>query len=183
MAWVTKLPDTSSNILEPVVSQNSYQASNSVAGMTISSLPKVLRIPKLSVVAKVESVGLDQQGKMDVPKEVADVGWYKLGFKPGEHGSAVMDGYLDTKTGAPAIFYNISQLLLEDEIIVEDEEGKEFKFRVIKKASYPYNGFPLQEVFASNGKARLNLITCVGEWDKSSQNYSQRMVVYSELVE
>lgn len=40
------------------------------------------------------------------------------------------------------------------------------------------------EVFGlSDGKSRLNLITCEGTWDEESQNYSKRLVVFAEKVE
>jgi sortase A len=47
---------------------------------------------------------------------------------------------------------------------------------------YPYNQFPLTEVFGDAEIPRLNLITCNGVWDKNSKNYSDRLVVYSKLA-
>src|SRR5258706_4423241 len=72
--------------------------------------PVRISIPKLQLTAAVEAVDTDTQGRMDVPKHVQDVGWYAMGTKPGEKGSAVIDGHLDTVTGAPAVFYFVSKL-------------------------------------------------------------------------
>lgn len=145
------------------------------------NIPTTLTIPKIGVSAQVESVGLDAQGKMDIPRNYVDVAWYDLGQKPGEKGSAVIDGHLDTPTGAPGVFSNISRLTAGDTIVVTDSNGKQYMFSVVDTESYPYNAFPLQKVFATNDQPRLNLITCQGKWDAASHNYSNRVVVYAVL--
>ncbi len=68
------------------------------------SFPKILSIPKLEVNAEIETVGLDNKGAMDVPKNAMNVAWYNLGPKPGEKGNAVMAGHLDTITLARLYF-------------------------------------------------------------------------------
>lgn len=145
--------------------------------------PAFFVIPKLGVNTTIEPVGTDQEGKMDVPKDDWNVGWYSLGIKPGEKGSAVMAGHLDTATGAPAVFYNLSRLTLGDEVSVVSQEGKNLVFTVIKIQNYPYDQVPMQEVFELNDKPRLNLITCTGVWNTGSRNYSNRLVVYTEIKE
>src|SRR5437868_6418329 len=77
--------------------------------------PKRLIITKIGVNAPVELVGLDKQGRMDVPKDANDAGWYDLGVKPGQKGNAVMDGHLDKVNGAPAIFWNLKKLAPGDQ--------------------------------------------------------------------
>lgn len=144
--------------------------------------PTTFSIPSLNIEdAPVESVGLDKDNKMDIPKKDEDVGWYNLGPKPGEKGNAVIAGHLDTKTGAPAVFYELNKLKPGDELSVKAKDGKEYKYAVTDVKSYELDKFPLQEVFGSGGKARLNLITCEGTYNRSSKLYSHRLVVYSEL--
>lgn len=147
----------------------------------VAAIPQNLFIPKLNVNAFVEQVGQDAGGKMDVPKEVMNTGWYQLGFKPGESGNAVMAGHLDTVTGAPAVFYNLGQLQIGDQVIVTDINGKNLNFEVVRIQSYPFNQVPLEEVFGPSDKPKLNLITCTGVWNVGSRNYSNRLVVYTEL--
>lgn len=159
------------------------QSPQSTTQTNTAITPASLSIPKLGVNADVESVGMNARGEMDTPKNVNNVAWYSLGYKPGDKGSAVFAGHLDTASGAPSVFYNISQLKTGDTITVSDSSGKQYTYKVTETRQYPYNKFPLQEVFGSADKARLNLITCGGAWDENSQNYSQRTVVYSELVE
>lgn len=143
--------------------------------------PRAIVIPKIGVEAVVEQVGEDSSGKMDVPQEADNVGWYSLGYKPGEKGSAVLDGHLDTATGAPAVFYDIDKLEVGDQVIVTDEAGKDLTFEVISAQTYPFDQVPLGEVFGSSDKPKLNLITCTGVWNTGSRNYSNRLVVYTKL--
>ena len=149
--------------------------------LAVPGNPKILRIPKIKVDANIESVGLDKEKAMDVPKDSDNAGWFNLGVKPGEKGNGVLDGHLDKASGAPAVFWNVANLVSGDKIIVTDEKGTDRTFSVIKIAQYPYDNFPLQEVFGSSDKAMLNLISCNGTWNSLTHNYSKRTVVYSQL--
>ena len=146
------------------------------------NFPSTFSIPKLGIEnVIVESVGLDKEGKMDIPKDADNVAWYNLGARPGERGNAVMAGHLDKKDGSPAVFYEVSKLKPGDEISTTDKDGVKQTFIVKEVKTYELAQFPLEEVFGAGDKARLNLITCEGTYDKSSQLYSHRLVVYSEL--
>jgi sortase A len=146
------------------------------------STPVLLQIPKLNIEADIESVGLDREGKMDVPKKAQNAAWYNLGVKPGEKGNAVMAGHLDTITGAPAVFYKLGSLNAGDEIKVKDDNGNVLIYKVIEKKTYSNEDFPLEEVFGVSDRYRLNLITCSGQFNSSANSYSHRTVVYSELI-
>lgn len=148
----------------------------------IVSKPRNLSIPAISINAFVEEVGLDEKKRMDVPKDVANVGWYNLGSRPGQVGNAVIAGHLDDKNGQPAVFFELPKITVGDEIKVTDENNQEFKFKVTDKETYDFDKVPLQEIFGSSEKTRLNLITCGGYFDNAAKNYSKRVVVYSELI-
>ena len=149
---------------------------------TVAGIPVRVQIPRIGMNAAVEQVGLEADGTMSVPKSWWTVGWYKLGYKIGEAGSAVLSGHYDTNTGAPAVFFRVGSLSPGDTITVTTSNGSVFKYRVIRKESYPWNQMPLQTIFNSSGKAWLNLITCSGTWDRATQNYSHRTVVYAEIT-
>jgi sortase A len=145
--------------------------------------PITLKVPTIKVNASIESVGLDVQGRMDVPKNANNVAWYNLGVKPGEIGNAVMAGHLDKANGTPAVFWNLNALQIGDVIQVVDQSGKSITFKVTDKKTFDNDTFPIKEVFGEFSKARLNLITCQGVWNKDTRNYSQRTVVFSEIVQ
>jgi LPXTG-site transpeptidase (sortase) family protein len=162
--------------------QSGVSQTNPQLNQQSPALPKTFLIPKLGINVPVEHVGMDSKGAMDVPKDADNVAWYKLGYKVGDNGSAVIAGHFDKEDGSPAVFYNLTSLASGDEIIVRDDAGKEYKYKVTKKQTFNFDEVPLNEVFASTDKARLNLITCDGVFDKNAKNYSKRTVIYSELL-
>ena len=147
----------------------------------IVELPKRLEIASIGVDAFIEEVGLDSEDRMDVPKLAANTAWYNLGTRPGELGNSVIDGHLDKITGEPAVFYRLSQVKVGDEIITTDESASTYKFIVSGVEIYQYDQVPLVDIFGPTTKNRLILITCRGSFDETTNNYSQRVVVYSEL--
>jgi sortase A len=175
------------NLGTNIVGKNTLTATNISTAIKQNEIqfgiPIRLNIPKLGVTANVEAVALDIKNNMDVPQKVEDVGWYKLGIKPGEKGNAVIDGHYDDVTGAPVVFYNLISLQVGDPIETVDNNGKKLTFIVQKKANYAYNQFPLLEVFGQSNGKNLNLITCSGTWDKNNKTYADRLVIYSTLKE
>ena len=143
--------------------------------------PERLVIPKLKLDVPIESVGLDPDGRMAVPQNPSDAGWYQWGPKPGEPGQAVIDGHLDTATSA-AIFWHLNTLKPGDIIQVIDSGHVTKTFQVERLKTFKDATFPINEVFGSTNDSRLNLITCGGTWDIGTKNYSDRLVVFATLA-
>ncbi len=155
-----------------------------IATQTVKpGVPQTLIIPTLNVKVLVEEVGLDREKRMAVPSNFVNTGWYKYGPRPGDIGNSVIDGHFDTPTGAPSVFWDLKNMQKGDQIKVLDSKGKEYVFEVVKTSSFPDKGFPIDIVFGKTDKKMLNLITCSGTWDKASGSYSERVVVFSELIQ
>jgi len=156
---------------------NKFQTGSSeiekIADQKRIGIPQTLIISKINISTNVELVGEDSQGRMDVPKDVNNVGWYTYGFKPGENGNSVISGHLDSEIG-PAVFYNLGLLNIGDEIEIMDEDNKIYRFKVANKATYDFDKVPLNEIFGNSDKPKLNLITCDGVFDRNTRNYSKR---------
>lgn len=142
--------------------------------------PTQLTIPKLGIDAPVEFLSVDKTGAMEEPKGTDSVGWFAPGTVPGEEGSAVIAGHLDSLTG-PAIFYELNNLSIGDRIIVTNKKGEKLVFVVKDKQTYKDSEFPLQTVFSKRGGRYLNLITCAGSFDRTIKRYSDRVVIFTEL--
>ncbi|MGM0751982.1 MAG: class F sortase [Bacillota bacterium] len=143
-------------------------------------VPTTIEIPAIDLSAPIEAVGLKENGEMAVTESFEKTGWYEGGYKPGEPGNAVIGGHVDSRNG-PAIFYNLNKLSKGDEIIVKNKEGEDRTFVVMDMKEYPWDDAPLQSIFGYSHASTLNLITCTGDFDRSSRNYSKRLVVYTEL--
>lgn len=142
--------------------------------------PTRLVIPRLNVDVSIESKGNDAEGRMEVPSWES-VAWFNQGPKPGELGSSVIAGHYDTNTGAPATFYTLSSLQPGDLLYVADETNAVRAFKVVDIRNYSYDLFPVNEVFDDPSGHKMNLITCSGTWNATISNYSDRLVVYTEL--
>ena len=142
--------------------------------------PTRLRIPRLNVDAKIEHVSLTSSWAMEAPKIPADAGWFSMGPRPGETGSAVIAGHYGWKDGIPAAFDNLHALVKGDEIFVERKDGTTVTFIVREVLLYGEKDDASAIFGSSDGKAHLNLITCEGIWNKVSKSYSDRRVVFAD---
>ena len=145
-------------------------------------LPDTLRIPSLEITAAVQHVGVTANGTMANPTNFTDVGWYKFGPAPGKRGSAVMAGHVDNGLALDGVFKHLGDLKKGDDIYVVNAGGKRLHFVVEDVVSYPYKDVPLETLFKRADKARLNLVTCEGNWVKKEKTYDQRLVVYTTLA-
>jgi sortase A len=144
--------------------------------------PLQVTIPKLKLAVPLTPVGLTATGEMDVPQNSNYAGWYQLGTLPGEIGSAVLDGHNRVLGRSKGVFGDIYKLAAGDDIYVQDGSAVEQHFVVTRSVKYSATNAPLTEIFGAADKAHLNLITCAGRWDASNKRYSQRLVVYTDLV-
>jgi len=144
--------------------------------------PSYLTIPTLGVQAKVEHVGVDKDGNMAIPSDPNNAAWFQPGTVPGNAGNAVIDGHLDWYGIPQGIFYYLSNLKSGDRLYVRDSNGIDRAFVVTQQLVCIYNKCPLQDIFGQTGQTRLNLITCAGVFNTSSQNYNKRLVVYSQMA-
>ena len=138
-----------------------------------------LKIPSIKVDAPVEYVGLTSDGAMDVPKDAVNVGWFNLGRRPGENGSAVIAGHFGTINNVPQVFNNLHKLRKDDKIYIEDDKGVNIIFVVREIQRYGKDDDSSGIFGSSDGKAHLNLITCAGVWNKAEKTFSERLVVFT----
>lgn len=147
--------------------------------------PVRLLIPIVGINAPIEDVGVTPDNDLAVPvrNPWMDVGWYGSGPRPGERGSAVIDGHLDRPGGSPAVFWHLQDLHMGNEVMVIDASGKTLRFHVTGTAFYSPQEAPIQEIFGNESGAYLNLITCAGDWIPSQHQTSLRLVVYTEQID
>ncbi len=145
-----------------------------------SGSPVRLKIPSINVDAAIEYVGLTSKRAMEVPINSVDVGWYKLGPRPGEKGSAVIDGHFDGENGEASVFTNLYKLKQGDKLYIEDNKGITFTFVVQESRTYD-SGYS-SDVFSRSDGTHLNLITCDGVWDGIKKSYSKRLVVFADII-
>ncbi|KGX89642.1 hypothetical protein N781_07720 [Pontibacillus halophilus JSM 076056 = DSM 19796] len=144
--------------------------------------PVKLSIPKISVEAEVNAVGILDNGQMGVPEQTEDIGWFEPGVKPGQTGNAVVAGHVDSIEG-PAVFFDLEKLARGDELTIEGKDGQTLTYVVKRLQRYVTAEAPIEEIFGETEKKRLNLITCTGTFNHDLGSHEERLVVYTELLE
>lgn len=146
--------------------------------------PIRLLIPSIQVNATIEALSILPSGELAAPVQSPweNVGWYDAGPRPGERGSAVIDGHLDRPGGYPAVFWNLRFLHAGDKVMVSTSTGKTLNFSVLRIAYYTPQAAPIQEIFGDTSGTYLNLITCAGDWIPSQHQTTLRLVVYTSLL-
>jgi sortase (surface protein transpeptidase) len=142
------------------------------------SLPVRLTIPAIDVSTSLGRLALQPDQTVEVPSDPDQAGWYELGTRPGALGSAVILGHVDSTSG-PAVFYRLSELRRGDRLSVGRLDGSIVHFKVTSVVTYANSLFPAQRVYATQGRKRLNLVTCGGDYDESNGGYQSNVVVYT----
>ncbi|MEI7838280.1 MAG: class F sortase [bacterium] len=147
------------------------------------NMPRYLIIPSLNVFARVRSVGVDKTGAIGTPTNVFDTAWYNQSSLPGQSGAALIDGHVSSwKTNG--VFYGIKNIKPGELVKVQRGDGKVFTFSVVKNQVYPYDSVDMTALLAPivPGVPGLNLITCTGKVIHGTNEFNQRMVVFTKLI-
>jgi hypothetical protein len=148
---------------------------------TARSVPTMLRVPAIGLAVSLSTLGLNPDGSVQVPSNITQPGWFRLGPTPGQVGSAVILGHVDNYTG-PGVFFQLRTLAAGDQIYVTLTDGDTAQFAVNSVAMYSKPQFPAQRVYASHGSSALQLVTCGGVFDHGTGSYLSNIVVFSSLV-
>jgi Sortase domain/Excalibur calcium-binding domain len=145
------------------------------------SEPVRVLIPALDVKTRLIELGLRPDGTMEVPASGDLAGWYAGAPTPGELGPAVITAHVSWK-GKPGVFADLTKLVLGDQVGVRRADGTMALFEVLRVAQYAKSRLPTEEVYGDIQHAGLRLITCGGDVDPETGDYSDNLVVYAGLV-
>ena len=159
-----------------------------VGGASVPAVPQVARsqptaigIPAIGLLVSLSELGLNPDGTVEVPTDVAQPGWFHLGPSPGQAGSAVILGHVDSYLG-PGVFFKLPQLIAGDKVDVSLADGVTAHFVVDTVVMYAKAQFPTSLVYAPHGYSALQLVTCGGTFDPETGHYLSNVVVYTSLV-
>ncbi|MFH9616233.1 class F sortase [Streptomyces pratensis] len=147
------------------------------------SEPERISIKSIAVDAPFTPLSIGPSGQLDAPpaNDANLAGWFKDGATPGERGTSVVAGHVDTKTG-PAVFLLLSTLKDGSTVDITREDGVVATFEVDSVETFSKADFPSDRVYADNGTAQLRLITCGGVYDKKKKDYEDNVVVFAHLA-
>lgn len=141
--------------------------------------PLHLTIPTIGVSTPLVLLGLNEDRTVEVPTEWGRAGWFRLGPVPGQRGSSVILGHVDSADG-PAVFADLSTMRSPDRVDVVLSNDTIVSFEVTDVETYANADFPAERVYAGTTRAReLNLVTCGGEYDQERGGYQSNVVVFT----
>ena len=126
-----------------------------------------MTLPSIGVTSPLEHLARQADGSIAAPVDFDRAGWFDAGPQPGQPGPAVIAGHVDSTTG-PAVFYRLRDLQPGDPVEVRREDGSVVTFRVTRIEQHPKDEFPSEAVYGPVPDAELRLITCGGDFNRST---------------
>jgi LPXTG-site transpeptidase (sortase) family protein len=159
------------------------KASLSAATTTRKQMPDPARIsiPAIGVHARVIRLGLNPDRTIEVPTNLADTGWFEPGPEPGEQGSAVIVGHLESLAG-PGVFARLRELRVGQTITIRLQDGSTVRYVADSMIRVPKNHFPTDRVYAQTKQPTLRLITCAGKMNTANGYHPDNYIVFASLA-
>lgn len=151
--------------------------------------PYNLVIEKIGVDAPVSAYGLDEQAVPQIPTgddAATAVAWYKFTAKPGVGSNAVFAGHV-TWFGE-AVFYNLPNITLGDEIKLRGQDGTELVYDVSNVFRVLATDPDARLLMSATSQDILTILTCDGIFTPDPNNhvtggdYDHRLVIRANLV-
>jgi sortase (surface protein transpeptidase) len=153
----------------------------SVRGYRATPVPVRVEIPRIGVASSLDRLGRAPNGTVEEPARWEVAGWYAPGTRPGDPGSAVILGHVDSKRG-PAVFYRLRELRRGDQIKIARADGSSVRFIVQRTEQYPKDRFPTDAVYYPTLTPALRLVTCGGDFDATAGHYRSNVIVFATLA-
>ncbi|MFF0286902.1 class F sortase [Streptomyces sp. NPDC005262] len=145
------------------------------------SLASRVVIPAIRVDAPLVDVHLEPDGSLGAPppEEPQLAGWYRDGVSPGQLGTSVLVGHVDTMAG-PAVFHGLGSLRRGNRIEVTRHDDGVAVFEVYGVEVLSTADFPGDRVYRGTGRPELRLITHGG--CTTADGHDAAAVVFARLV-
>jgi hypothetical protein len=143
--------------------------------------PVQVAVPAVGIDLPVRPVGVADDGQMALPDDPAVAGWYRFGPGPGERGSVVLAGHLDSVRFGVGPLVRLREVEVGQRIEVTVDRRRGAAARTLTYVVQRVDRFDRQALpaalFARTGPERLRLVTCGGAFDPDAGGYEQNLVV------
>ena len=141
-------------------------------------VPIRLAIPSVDIDMPIVPTGVRDDGQLELPKDPAQVGWYRFGPEPGaDRGSAVLAGHVDTRRFGVGPLARLAAIQPGARISVTVAEGERIRYKVLSVERIRKAALPTDRLFAPNVEHRLVLVTCGGRYLSEAGGYEDNIVV------
>lgn len=141
-----------------------------------TAAPLRVRVPAIGLDADVRPVGVGGDRQMRLPDDPRVLGWYRFGPSPGDDGSVVLAGHVDSRRFGVGPLVALQTVEVGTEVQVVTGPGRVRTYRVDSIERFDQQALPAA-VFARTGPERLRLVTCTGPYLPEAGGYQQNLVV------
>ncbi|WAC66480.1 sortase [Agrococcus sp. SL85] len=149
-----------------------------------ASRPTQVSIERVGLDTPLIETGMRADGSLEVPpgEEGSPASWYDGSPTPGERGTSVLLGHVDSLTDESGAFFELHDAQPGDVIDVLREDGTTASFEIYRVDTFEKDDFPTREVYFPASGAELRLITCddLGQGDGTFPN---NFIAFASLVE
>lgn len=154
--------------------------------------PTSVQIPAIGVSSNLIPLGIQGQNGVPVTSKAGEVqvpdldmpqqvGYYSLGYLPGQVGSAVLLAHVDGN-GMLGAGHDFGKLRAGDTITVDRADGSKLTFTVTKVEVLRKMDISDKALFGPESDAELKLVSCAGKFDHATGQYLDNIVVFSTLT-
>lgn len=152
----------------------------SLGSLTVSEEPAPARlvIPALDIDARIDDVGVQEDGAMVIPAAPTSVGWYRFGSAPGDaYGNTVIAGHVATREDGPGALAPLKGAKPGMRVTVTTADGRDHDYEVAGREAIVKKALPVDEIFARDGRPLLVLITCGGRYLPELRSHRDNIIV------
>lgn len=160
----------------PAATVEAHDASLGAASTGRPPPPSRVQVPSIGLDATVRPVGVAEDRQMQLPDDPRVLGWYRFGAAPGERGSVVLAGHVDSRTYGVGPLVALQTVTAGARVELASGAGSGRTYRVDSIERFDQQALPAT-VFARTGPERLRIITCTGPYLPEQGGYQQNLVV------
>jgi sortase (surface protein transpeptidase) len=140
--------------------------------------PQSVQVPSVGITMPVRATGVASDGQMELPADPRVLGWYRFGALPGDtRGSAVLAGHVDARDFGTGPLARLASVQPGAVVVVTAADGTPLRYRVSSVERITKAALPLDQLFAPDGRHRLALVTCGGQFLPDAGGYEDNIVV------
>ncbi len=142
-----------------------------------------LVIPAIEIDQATVPGKLDAENAMLAPDKAFDIAYYDFSARPGQ-GNAVFAGHLDYIHIGAAALWRLRDIRPGDEVQLQLADGMQLRYRVTtNKLLDPTATKDWNTVLGQTGAPdEVTVVTCDGDFDSSTHEYSERRVVQAVRI-
>lgn len=146
--------------------------------------PRQITIDSIGLSVPVLATGVQGDGQMEIPDNVAEMGWYEFGAAPGDDvGSAVIAGHVDSFEFGVGPLARLPEVAVGDRVVVEGPGPEPHVYEVTEATRYLKADLPTDVIFAPDVPHQLVVITCGGRYVGGTTGYEDNIVVVATPVD